>query len=548
MPEETQPTQPSQSAPQDAQAPVTPEAAATPEAAPQDNLPKNQVTIEEAGKLKKKVTVAIPRERIDAKLNEMFGELSHTALVPGFRVGHAPRRLIEKRFGREVGQDVRNALVGESLQSAIMDAKLSTLGEPELDLDKIEMPEKGEMSYSFVIEVAPEFEMPALEGIEVKKPILEITDERVTEQLEQWRQSQARFEPTAEGAAAGDVVTADVRITGDGFAEHHHKDHVIRVAPGQVEGLPLVDLPTALAGKKVGETASLTIKVPEAHPNEAWRGKDATVELTLSQVRHRILPEINEDFAKGAGYESLEQLRQQVRTSLEARLQGETQRAMRDQVCAYLLSKTQFDLPEGVAARHATRLLQRRYVDLLQRGVPREKIDENLAQLQAAVEQQSQADLRLTFVLAKVADNFGLKVEEGEVNSRIAAMANEYNRRPEKMKQELEQEGTLGEVETSLLEEKALDALLTKAKVTEVSAEQLAAEQAELAQKAEEAEKAKAEQAAQQAPAAEAPAQEPAAKAEEAAPAQTTEKPAASEKPKRKAKKADKDTEKKDKE
>ncbi len=588
MPEETQPNQPSESAPQDAQAPATPEAA-TPEsaaplaaegaaAAPQDNLPKNQVTIEDAGKFKKKVTVAIPRERIDAKMNEMFGELSTTALVPGFRVGHAPRRLIEKRFGREVGQDVRNSLVGESLQSAIMDAKLNTLGEPELDLDKIELPEKGEMSYSFVIEVAPEFELPALEGIEVKKPILEISEDRVTEQLEQWRQSQAKFEPTTEGAAAGDVVTADVRITGEGFAEHHHKDHVIRVAPGQVEGLPLVDLPDALTGKKVGETASLTIKVPEAHPNEAWRGKDATVELTLGQVRRRILPEINEDFAKGAGYESLDQLRQQVRTSLEARLQGETQRAMRDQVCAYLLGHTQFELPEGVAARHATRLLQRRYVDLLQRGVPREKIDENLAQLQAAVEQQAQADLRLTFVLAKVAEKYDIKVEEGEVNSRIAAMANEYNRRPEKMKQELEQEGTLGEVETSLLEEKALDALLTKAKVSEVTPEQLAAEQAELAKKAQEAEEAKKELAAQQAqPAEQAPAQEQAAKPEEPAPAEAaakpeepasdetsekpkrkakkahTEEPAQekadeTEKPKHKAKKADKDTEKKDEE
>jgi trigger factor len=535
MPEETQPTQPSETAP-DAQAaaPVTAEGGgATPEAAPQDNLPKNQVTIEEAGKLKKKVTVAIPRERIEAKMGEMFGELSRTALVPGFRVGHAPRRLIEKRFGREVGQDVRNALVGESLQSAIVDNKLNSLGEPELDLDKIELPDKGEMTYSFVIEVAPEFEMPGLEGIEVKKPILEITEERVTEQLEQWRQSQAKFEPTAEGAAAGDVVTADVRVTGDGFAEHHHKDHVLRVAPGQVEGLPLVDLPVALAGKKAGETASLTIKVPEAHPNEVWRGKDATVELTLSQVRRRILPEINEDFAKTTGYESLEQLRQQVRTSLQVRLQSETQRAMRDQVCQYLLGKTQFELPEGLASRHATRLLQRRYVDLLQRGVPREKIDENLAQLQAAVEQQAQSDLKLTFVLAKVADNFGLKVEEGEVNARIAAMANEYNRRPEKMKQELEQEGTLGEVETSILEDKALDALLAKAKISEVTPEQLAAEQAEKAEAAEKAEQAaKTAEPVQSETTEQAPPQEPAAKSEEPAQAESEEKP------KHKAKKA----------
>ncbi len=586
MPEETQPNPPSQSAPQDDPAAATPEAAApitaeggdttpqdnptaapepaaaaegggaTTEAAPEDALPKNQVTIEEAGKHKKKVTVAIPRQRIDAKMNEMFGELSHTALVPGFRVGHAPRRLIEKRFGREVGQDVRNALVGESLQSAIVDNKLNTLGEPEIDLDKIELPDKGEMTYSFVIEVAPEFELPSLEGIEVRKPILEITDERVSEQLEQWRQSQAKFEPTAEGAAAGDVVTADVRITGEGFAEHHRKDHVLRVAPGQVEGLPLVDLADALKGKKVGETASLTIKVPEAHPNEAWRGKDATVALTLGQVRRRILPEIDEAFAQKAGYESLEQLRKQVHVSLQVRLASETQRAMRDQVCTYLLANTQFELPEGAAARHTARLLQRRYVNLLQQGVPREKIDENLTQLQAAVEQQAQTDLKLTFVLDKVAEKFELKVEEGEVNARIAAMANEYNRRPERMKQELQQDGTLGEVEVSIREDKALDALLAKARVSEVTPEQLAAEQAAKAQKEEppqqakeaapEEPAAKPEEPAQAEAAAEVKKEEPAAQAEpaekprhKAHKAHAQEKAGEAEKPKHKAKKAE---------
>lgn len=495
--------------------------AKSPEETPADTLPENQVNIEDAGVLKKKVTVTVPRERIDAKLGEMFGELSKSALVPGFRIGHAPRRLIEKRFGREVGQDVRNALVGESIGSAIEKSKLNTLGEPNIDLDTIELPEKGELAFSFEIEVAPEFDLPALDAIEVKRTALEINDERINEQLEQWRQSQARFEATTDAVQATDVITADVRITGDGIDEHLHKDHVVRVAPGQIEGLPLVDLPTVLAGKKIGETATATVKVPEAHPNEGWRGKDATVELTVSAVRRRILPEIDEAFAQGAGFESLTKLRELVASNLQARLASETKRAMRDQVCKYLLDTTRFDLPQGVAARHANRVLQRRYVDLLQRGVPRERIDENLTQLAAAANEQAQADLKLTFILGKVAESQGVTVDEGEVNARIAAMANEYNRRPERMRQELEQEGTLSEIEVSIREEKALDKLLETAKVTEITVEQAAAEAA-AAQAA--AEKAAAEAAKAQEKAA------PAAEAGEAAEA-TEEKP----KPKKKA-------------
>ena len=357
------------------------------------------------------------------------------------------------------------------------------LGEPELDLDKVELPDEGEMTFSFEIEVAPEFELPQYEGIEVKKPILEINDDRVTEQLDQWRQRQAKFEPTDQPAAAGDVVTADVTISVADQPEQRLKDHVLRVAPGQVEGLPIVELADALAGKTSGQTATVTLKVPKAHPNESWRGKEAKVQIALTQVRRRILPEIDEAFAQQAGFENVQQLRAQVKRSLDARLAGEVRQAMRDQVSGYLLGKTQFDLPEGAAARHAARVMQRRYVDLLYQGVPREKIEENLAQLQAAAEQQAKGDLKLMFVLGKVADELGIKVSEGEVNARIAAMANQNNRRPERMEQELQQEGTLGEVEVAIREEKTLDALLVKAKVIEVTPEELRA-QTEAAEKA----------------------------------------------------------------
>jgi len=173
---------------------------------PKDNLPENTVAAEDAGVLRKKVTVTVPRQRIDAKFNEMFGELSKTAMVPGFRIGHAPRRLIEKRFGKEVGEDVRNALVGESIGKAVEKVNLKTLGEPDLDLDKITVPDSGEMTFSFEVEVAPEFTLPQLTGIKVTKPKLELTDQRVDEALEQYRLGQVRYEATDHPAAEGDAV------------------------------------------------------------------------------------------------------------------------------------------------------------------------------------------------------------------------------------------------------------------------------------------------------------------------------------------------------
>lgn len=436
-------------------------AAETPE------LPEVGLKVEDAGTLKKKITVTIPEARITAKMNEMFGELSHTALVPGFRIGHAPRRLIEKRFGKEITSDVRNAIIGESLGKALEKSELKVISEPELDLDKIELPEKGDLEFGFEVEVAPEFELPELKGIKIQKRKFDITDEKAMEYLDQLRQNRARFDVTTEGAAEGDAVTAGAKITGEGIDVDRPGLH-LRVAPGQIEGLPLVDLGKELAGKKAGDTVALTIKVPEAHPTEAWRGKDVTVTISVSEVHRRVLPELDETFAQQLGFDNLVGLREFVKDRLQMQVAQDQQRNLRDQIVQYLVEGTKLDVPEGVATRHAARSLQRRYVELLQQGVPREKIDENMAQLQAAAAEQSRTSLKVSFILGKVADLEKIEVSDGEVNSRISQIAASYNRRPERLRADMEQEGTLGELQSAIVEEKALDLLLERAEITEV--------------------------------------------------------------------------------
>jgi trigger factor len=256
-----------------------------------DDLPGNKVDVEEVGTLRKKVTVTIPRERIDAKLDEMFGELSGTAQVPGFRIGRAPRRLIEKRFGKDISEDVRNALVGESMGDAIEQSELKILGEPEMDLESVELPETGDLAFSFEAEVFPEFKMPDLKGIKVEKPIIEITDEQVERQIGEWAESQATFEQTDSAAQSDDMVTAGAKVHVEGQDEPVDSPGLsLRVAPGQIEGMPLLELGKELTGKKSGDTASLEVNIPEAHPNEQWRGKKARIEISISACERRFRP------------------------------------------------------------------------------------------------------------------------------------------------------------------------------------------------------------------------------------------------------------------
>ncbi len=460
------PETPAEAAPEESAGPTN--IAADGMIAPADEEIEYGVDVSDAGTLKKKVTVTVPAKAIDAKRDEMFGELANTAQVPGFRIGRAPRRLIERRFGKEVGQDVRNAVLGDSLGKAITQSGLSVLGEPDLDIEAIELPEEGDLIYDFEVEIAPDFELPELEGIPLTRQPSEVTDERVDSVIDRERMRDVGYEKTDEPAEEQDQIDVVATIRGEDIDEQK-SSATLRVAPGQVEGLPLVDLGEKVAGHKAGEKVELTVKVPEMHPNESWRGKELTVELDIQEVRRRVLPDVDDEYARNLGFESLAEMREEVAEMLRSRVEQEVQRDLRDQIRRYLLDKVEMDLPEGVAARHAERVLRRRLVELYQMGMPREQISEHMTEIQANIAEQSQSELKLAFILQKVADELDVDVTEEEVNARIAQMASAYNRRPERLRQELENEGALGQVATSLTEEKALEALLGKAAVTEAS-------------------------------------------------------------------------------
>src|SRR5690554_2463295 len=270
------------------------------------------------------------------------------------------------------------------------------------------------MTYSFEIEVMPEFDLPKLEGIKVVAPKAEMTDKQLDDYINVMREGRATYEDTDEPAGEHDMVLAGAKITGEGIEPAERPGLQLRVAPGQVDGLPLVDLGKELTGKKAEDTVKLTVKAPASHPTEEWREKDLTVEITLSQVRKRVLPELNEEFAKQMGFESVDEFKDFLGTRLEMRVKDQRRREMRNQVVEYLLKEVKFDLPEAAVARHTASVLRKRYVDLLYQGVPREKIDENLTELQTAATEQARNDMRVSFILSKIAQEKNIEVEDTE--------------------------------------------------------------------------------------------------------------------------------------
>ena len=431
------------------------------------------VKIEDAGPGAKKVTVEIPQERIATKLAEQFKELRRQAAIPGFRVGHAPQKLIEKRFAGDIKEQVRRDLISESYEQAVQKNSLQVLGEPEFDNpEAIKLPETGALTYSFQVEVQPEFVIPELKGVKVKKTKVDVTDANVDQALTNLRQQQGQLVPVETGGVEDkDFLTADVKVTVDGNTVTEQKDAQLVARPGALAGIVIDDLDKQLKGLKAGASKTLKAKAPENYPQEAARGKEVQIEVSLKDIKRLEMAELTAEFLENMGFKDEKELRSALAEQMKERLEFDVKQSMREQISQFLLDNVQLQLPAKLSDRQADRVISRRATNLIMRGVPREQIQANLDKLPTGAKEEAARELKLFFILQKIAADLQVDVDEAELNGRIAMIAIQQGRRPEKLKQELSKDGSLANLYVQMREQKALDKILETAEVEEVAAE-----------------------------------------------------------------------------
>ena len=437
------------------------------------------VKVEDAGPATKKVSVEIPQERIQQKMAEQFKELRSQAAIPGFRIGHAPQKLLEKRFSHDVKEQVRRSLVSESYEQAMEKNALQPIGEPEFDnAEKLDLPESGPLNYTFTVEVQPVIALPTLKGLKVKKPKIEVKDENVDQAMQNLREQQGALVPVEDrGVIAKDYLTADVHVKLDGAVIAHAHDSQIVSRPGRVGGIQIDDLDKQLEGQKSDETRTISIKAPDTHANEAIRGKDVQIEIKVKDIKKLELAEIDADFLESLGFVDEKELREALREQMVERITYDVQHAMREQVNKYLLDNVTMELPTRLSTRQAERVVSRRAMDLMTRGIPREQLEANIEKLSSGAQDEAIRDLKLFFVLQQIAAEQGIDVDEAEMNGRIAMIAVQKGRRPEKMKQDMVKDGSLSNLYIQIREQKAVDRILEDAVIedVDVKAEETAA-------------------------------------------------------------------------
>jgi len=438
----------------------------------------NTVSIEDAGPSRKRISIEIPAEAVDEHLGQAIDLAATEVQIPGFRKGHAPRPLIEKKFGETIRGEAKSRLVASAYQQAVEDHKLRVVGEPvadELDDAVVEMGKP----FAFVVdvEVSPEFDLPSLDSIEITRPGFEVTDEMVSAELDKLCINEGDLEQR-EAPEPGDYLTGHGVMVGSTDDQgnprefYNIKGAVVQVPTpdkqgrGMILGVMVEDFADQFGLPSPGQTATIRVKGPEHHEVESIRGEDLTITFEVERV-DRIIPAELPAVVEAYGFQSEEQLREAIRARLTQRAIINQQFAMRQQVADYLLRNTELELPERLTDRQATRRLERRRMELMYRGVDPAEIEEHMAELRAASLENAQRELKLFFILHHVAEQLEVGVQEAEVNGHIARMAAERGVRPEKLRQELINENRIAQIAEQIREHKALDVLISKASVTD---------------------------------------------------------------------------------
>jgi trigger factor len=446
-----------------------------------ENQLEVEITVTETAPCTKRIALKVPATEVDARLELALSAFMADAALPGFRKGKAPRALVEKRVGGALLQETRGQLMSEAYSKALEEHKLQPLAEPR-PVDGTTVPElvRGkDFSFTFEIEVAPEFSVPDFTTFEVKKPTIDVTTEHVDGEI--LRQSYRFGTPNRiEGPFERlDRMLGKATVTVDGReGVYFETERALCVVPaeedegkGQLLGIIIDGLDAALLGKKIGDTITVSTVGAEGHEREELRGKKITIEYRIGEAE-RITPRAIKDLAEMYGVESEEIFREQVKDALEQRRDGEQRAAMREQVAERLVSSVDFALPAKISEEQITRTLEQQRVDLLSRGIEPAAVENRLAEMRGSSEKSAKDRLKLFFIMSRLAQHFGVNITEQELNGRIAFMAQQQGVRPEQMRQQLEKSGRMGEVISVIRDAKVSDRIISQSKVVDISADE----------------------------------------------------------------------------
>ncbi len=421
--------------------------------------------------------IELDPEQVSQAREKLIQEFGKTVKIAGYRAGKVPRAVVEKRFKKQIREELEGKLLRESAREAIAEKKLRVL--QIASVDDIEIGEDNRMSYTATVVTQPEFEVPNYKGIPIETPSSEVTDADIDKSLEELREQSADFaDITGRGAEMGDFVVVNYQGTIDGKPVHEvfpkagkplseNEDFWIKMTeeaffPGYCG---------SLLGIKEGETREFDVEVPSDFPVEGMPGTKIHYTVTLKGLKAKTLPEMNDEFAHSVlEGRTMAQLRDLARVELVTQKTAEVQGSKINQVMKFLLSGVECELPASMVRAETQHILGEIVRENQSRGISADVLKGSEKELVGLASQNAREKVKGNFILHRIAELEGIKVKREEVLGRVAGMARQYKMTFEKMIKELEKSNGFDKITEEILTAKTLDFLITNASVPGVPA------------------------------------------------------------------------------
>jgi len=431
-----------------------------------------EVTITDLSPCKKQLRIEIDAETVNAKFDAVAKDFRRHAHLPGFRPGKAPLANVMRSYGDKIGEEAKRTLMSDSYAKALKENELRPVIMPEVE--ELQFGHGKPFQYLATLEVTPAFEMPEYIGIEVEKERHSVNDADIAKALDTLREQRVSYADMDRPVVEDDFIV--VNFTGT--IDDKPITDLIKVARGLTEQKnfwlhktqnPLIPgTVEALIGSSKGDKKTVTVTIPDDFVYEEIVGKEAKYEIEVVQVKEKSLPELDDKFAKGFGAESMDKLREGVENDLKNELEYSKKKSIRNQCVDKLLGAVNCDLPETIV-NEATRAAVHNIVQQNhQRGVGKEIIEENKDKIYANAKTDAKVRVKANYILSKIAEKEGIKVTDKELSRQVAAMAAQQKVKPQKLAQQLKDNGTIYQVQEEIMNAKVIDLLEEKAKVTEI--------------------------------------------------------------------------------
>jgi len=428
---------------------------------------RQDVEIKDIGPCRKHIKVSVHREDIDSRIDDHITKLvlEDHAMVPGFRPGKAPRVVVERRYKKEVHEQVRAEVLMASLEQIAEDYDVAPLAPPNINPSEIEIPDKGPMIYEFEVEVRPQFDLPNYKGVTLKRPTHEYTEAEIDAEQRRMLEPHGQIVPKDGGMVEpGDFIVADMIARLDDKVMNTVKETQLRVD----ERLALRDgvaenFATQLKGAKVGDSRVVDIALSDAVANSELRGKVVKATFDIKEVKVLRMPEMTEDLLDRFGVGTAEALREKVRVTLSRRLQYQQQRSYRQQILQTIAEASKWELPQDLLMRQARRAFNRRVMEMRNAGMGDNEIVARQRVLERDVLNSTALALKEHFVLQKIAEEEKIEIKDEDVDDEIERIAGTNDLSPRRVRAQLEREDMMETLAIELIERKALDLIMENA-------------------------------------------------------------------------------------